>query len=84
MLRLVPIGPDGLVYVADTFNDRIQVFDADGEFVDSIASSGSAPGQVFSPFGIAFNSDGALFVTDTDNNRIQKFVHGKTIDTPHP
>jgi hypothetical protein len=35
----------GNVYLADTFNDRIQKFDASGTFLATWGSSGSGNGQ---------------------------------------
>lgn len=34
---------------------------------------GDAPGEFYSPIGLAFNSKDELFVTDLNNARVQKF-----------
>lgn len=65
------------LYVADSGNNRIQVFDATGAYLTTIGGSwGSRTGQFRGPFGIAIGPDGAVFVADHDNNRIQKFAPG--------
>jgi hypothetical protein len=63
---------DGLVYVCDRVNDRIQVFRADGTFVREtfIAKNTKASGSVWD---VAFSKDPQqrfLYVVDGINNRI--------------
>lgn len=75
----VAVAPDGTIYVADTFNNRIQHFSADGELLQSWgalgdASLGAAAGGTFKePWGVAVGQDGSVYVSDTWNHRIQKF-----------
>lgn len=69
----VAIGPDGLVYVADSGFDRIQVFSADGEFIRSWGNEGAGDGEFSFPSGIAVSTSGEVYVVDTGNNRIQVF-----------
>ena len=64
---------DGNVYVADTFNHRIQKFDADGGFLTKWGSLGTGDGQFNQPFNVAIDASGSVFVTDVENYRIQKF-----------
>ncbi|MFA5140487.1 MAG: tetratricopeptide repeat protein [Elusimicrobiota bacterium] len=72
--RGVALGPDGEVLVADTGNDRIQAFDADGKFLRTIGSKGSDPGQLKAPRSVAAGADGRVYVADTGNDRIQVFT----------
>ena len=60
------------ILVTDTFNNRVQVFDLDGNYVSQFGGSGSDPGQFLLPYGITTNSTHIL-VTETTNNRIQIF-----------
>ncbi len=71
--RNLAIGPDGLVYVADSGNNRIQVFDADGRFVRGWGSFGVEAGQFNEPWGVAVDEQ-YVYVADTWNHRIQKFT----------
>jgi DNA-binding beta-propeller fold protein YncE len=73
----VAVGEDGSVYVADTWNHRIQKFTAEGEFISAWGSGIlSDPENMlgfFGPRGIATNSQGEIFITDTGNKRIVSF-----------
>ncbi|MCZ7571992.1 MAG: TIGR03663 family protein [Ardenticatenaceae bacterium] len=75
----VGVGPDGSIYVADTWNHRIQKLDASGKFVrqwGSFVDTGGtlgAPGTFWGPRGIAVDGQGNVYVTDTGNKRVEKF-----------
>ncbi len=56
--------------VADSGNDRIQVFDSIGNFLAEFGTSGSGEGQFSGPQGIAFDAAGRLLVVDSGNNRV--------------
>jgi uncharacterized protein (TIGR03663 family) len=69
----VAVGPDGSVYVADTWNGRIQRFTADGEFISAFGSFGQSPTDLLTLWGpraVAVDGAGRLFVADTGNKRI--------------
>ena len=61
------------LYVADTFNGRVQVFDSAGKFKFTFGSFGAGNGQFNSPFGIAVDSSQNIYVIDNGNNRVQVF-----------
>ena len=64
----------GTVVVADTMNDRMQAFDANGNFGGTWGTSGSGDGQFKDPNGIALDGPLTLYVADEGNDRIQKFT----------
>jgi DNA-binding beta-propeller fold protein YncE len=59
--------------VADTFNDRVQVFNPSGVFQFAFGSQGMGNGEFSMPQGIAVGSGGNIYVADTANNRVQVF-----------
>ena len=71
--RGVVVGPGGRVYVTDTGNKRVQVFDPDGRFVFQWGGGGVLAGYLDEPVGIAVGPDGAIYVADTWNRRVQVF-----------
>ena len=70
----VAVDADGNVFVADTWNDRIEVFDADGNFIRAFGKAGDGPGYFARPKGIAIDGDGHLWVADAVQDRVQVFT----------
>jgi DNA-binding beta-propeller fold protein YncE len=73
-LAVLPFGGTNYLIVADTSNNRLQVFDMDGNFLAAAGSLGA--GEFNSPDGVAVGPDGNLYISDTGNNRILKFSLG--------
>ena len=69
----VDIGPDGNVFVADFYNDRIQKFEPDGTFLTAFGEHGQGPGQFTKAIAVAVGLDGTVFVADYGNHRIQRW-----------
>ncbi len=71
----VAVGPDGSIYVADTWNHRIQKFTAEGQFLTMWGVFGQAetPDAFWGPRDVAVDSQGRVFVSDTGNKRIVVF-----------
>ncbi|MCZ6676440.1 MAG: hypothetical protein O7E52_04235 [Candidatus Poribacteria bacterium] len=74
-LRPVGLALDhrGFVYVADSGNNRIQVVDAEGNFIAEFGVRGWRTGEFDNPTDVAINFQRTelLYVADTDNDRIQ-------------
>src|SRR5579862_2540382 len=67
------VDSDGNLYVADTLNNRIEVFDADGKFISTFGKAGDGPGYFARPKGVAIDSDDHVWVADGMQDRVQVF-----------
>jgi len=66
----------GRIYVADFYNQRVQVIGPDGQFLRQYGSTGvdgPAPGQFTYPTAVAVFPSGGFVVADAYNHRIQAF-----------
>ncbi|MGB6688761.1 MAG: 6-bladed beta-propeller [Terracidiphilus sp.] len=69
----VALDNDGNVYVTDTLNNRVEIFDADGNFISLFGKHGDGPGYFARPKGIAVDGDGHIWVADEVGDRLQVF-----------
>jgi DNA-binding beta-propeller fold protein YncE len=71
----IAVSPDGSVFVADTWNHRIQKFTAQGKFITKWGYFGQAeaPDAFWGPRDVAVDTQGRVFVTDTGNKRVVVF-----------
>jgi DNA-binding beta-propeller fold protein YncE len=69
----VALDADGNVYVTDTMNNRVEIFDADGKFISQFGKHGDGPGYFARPKGIAVDCDGHIWIADEYQDRVQVF-----------
>jgi len=69
----VAVDREGNVYVTDTFNNRVEIFDADGEFISTFGKNGDGPADFERLKGIAVDCDGHIWVVDAVQNRVKVF-----------
>ncbi|MBI5935533.1 MAG: TIGR03663 family protein [Chloroflexi bacterium] len=76
----VAVGPNGSVYVTDTWNARVVKFTADGKYLAAwgVYGNGETPEAFWGPRGLAVDGRGHVYVADTGNKRIAVFdANGK-------
>ncbi len=66
----IEVGQDGLIYILDAGNKRIQVFDNTTRFIRTIGREGKGPGEFIYPVDIAIDNQNNLVISES-MNRIQ-------------
>ena len=78
--RDVAIGSDGLLYVVDGANFRVQVFKTDGTFVRVFGGVGRQGGQFSRPKEVAIDHEGNVYIVDSAFGNFQIFnAEGKLL-----
>jgi len=86
----IAIASDGIIFIADSFNNKIRLIDPSGLVSTFAGLATNLPGSAdntgmaasfFSPIGIAVDSSGTIFVSDSDNNKIRKIARPGVVVT---
>jgi DNA-binding beta-propeller fold protein YncE len=72
--RDVTLGKDGLLYVVDGGNFRVQVFRPDGTFVNTFGGIGRQGGQFSRPKEAAADAEGNVYIVDSAFGNFQIFT----------
>ena len=80
----ITFGPDGLLYIADTYNNRIRAVNLDTNVITTVAGNGvkgfsgdrlpATEAKLAWPYGVGFDADGHLYIADTYNHRIRRVL----------
>ena len=69
----VTVDAQGNLYVTDTLNSRVQLFDAGGNYVKNFGERGNSWGMFDKPKGVATDSFGNVYVVDSGWSNVQIF-----------
>lgn len=69
----IAIGPRDEVYVADSCNHRIEVFDRAGRFLRAHGQGGAKPGEFSFPYDLRVDASGRQFICEFGNSRVSIF-----------
>ena len=69
-VRGIALDSEENIYVADSGNYRIQKFDRDGKYLQTIGRKGEGPGEFRRPLGICFNAENNLYVLESRKMQI--------------
>ena len=69
----VAVDSSNNVYVADAYNNRVEKFDGNGNYLTQWGSYGSGNGQFDDPVGIASGQQQQCLCGRLHNNRVEKF-----------
>ena len=78
----IEFGPDGRLYIADTYNHAIRAVDFTANVITTVAGTGvrgfsgeggaAIAARLALPYGVEFDADGHLYIADTYNHRIRR------------
>jgi outer membrane protein assembly factor BamB len=69
----IVVGRDGLVYVSDANNGRVQVFTSTGGYVTQLGNRGANADRLVVPWDIGLDKAGNVYVIDTGLGSLSKF-----------
>lgn len=72
-LRKIIADNDGRIYALDNKAARIQVYNKNGEYIETIGRKGQGPGEFSVPYNFFMDEKGNLFVLDTMARKIIVF-----------
>jgi hypothetical protein len=67
---------DGTVYVLDTKDSQVKVFDGRGRFLRAFGRKGQGPGELNQPVGLIITPENEVFIEDALNQRLAIFSLG--------
>lgn len=78
----VEVDKAGRIYVLDSNEANVKVFDRDGNYVRTIGRKGQGPGELRTPNDIYIGENDRIYISDVENDRLSVFnEQGDFIDS---
>jgi len=72
-LRAIAVDEEERIYVLDTKEAHVKVFDKNGDHIKTVGKKGQGPGEMNLPFSICITSQNEIMVQDLNNHRLMFF-----------
>jgi hypothetical protein len=69
-IRSIAVDKKERIYVLDTKEAHVKVFDKNGDYIKTVGRKGQGPGEMSLPFSICITSQNEIVVQDLNNRRI--------------
>jgi len=69
-VRSIAVDEKDMIYVLDTKEAHVKVFDKNGDYVKTVGRKGQGPGEMSLPFSVCITSQNEIMVQDLNNRRI--------------
>jgi DNA-binding beta-propeller fold protein YncE len=69
----VAVSNDGRIYIVDGVNNKIRIFNQNGQPLAAFGKAGSGNGEFNNPLGIDIGRSGRVYIADSGNHRVQVF-----------
>ena len=72
--RGIAFDQNGNIFVSDSGNSQVQIFDEHGNYLDTFGEKGSLDSQLKDPSDLIIESDGNIIIADSDNGVVKSFL----------
>lgn len=76
MPSCVAVNRDGIIFITDSINQRVQYFDPDYTYMGQVGRWGQGTDEFHDPYGIAVDGKDQLYVTSRRSNKVHIFAKG--------
>jgi len=75
--QVIAVDSAGHIYVSDSVNNNILIFESDGRYLKTWGKTGSLSGDFWTPQGLFIDERDHIYIADQTNARIQVYQFQK-------